>query len=380
MYDLAVKNVMRQRQRTILTLVGIAVGIAAIVALGSVAEGLDVMINEELQIIAGKIIVYEEGAGMADFYMSSNLTNDDIDVISGISDVEEAVPIIFHMEGGIDMADMMDASSFVYFMGIDMDKVEYLIGENIEMESGEIIRSGDRGDVLLGINAATLLNLEVGDYVELNDVEYRIAGILEETGVSDIDQSITMNIGELQDNLETDSFQMMYVIPDDITQVDEIAKEIEDTDDRYVTLSGTDMARQMEEMVDQIRFYTTGLGAIAAVVGGLGVMNTMIMSVMERRKEIGLMKAIGATNRLIIRQILTESAVLSLIGGVAGIILGLLGALVIGAMLGGFFSAIVTPGLAALGVGFALFLGFLGGLYPARQAISLDPVETLRYE
>jgi len=140
------------------------------------------------------------------------------------------------------------------------------------------------------------------------------------------------------------------------------------------------MARQMEEMVDQVRFYTTGLGAIAAVVGGLGVMNTMIMSVMERRKEIGLMKAIGATNSLIIKQIMAESAILSLMGGIVGLLLGLLGAIAIGSLLGGMFSAVVTPGLAATGIGFALFLGLLGGLYPAKQATSLDPVETLRYE
>ena len=140
------------------------------------------------------------------------------------------------------------------------------------------------------------------------------------------------------------------------------------------------MARQMEELVDQMRFYTTGLGAIAAVVGGLGVMNTMIMSVMERRKEIGLMKAIGATNSLIIRQVLAESAILSLMGGIVGLLLGLLGAIGIGMVLGGMFSAIVTPGLAATGIGFALLLGFLGGLYPAKQATTLDPVETLRYE
>ncbi len=377
MYDLAVKNVLRQRMRTTLTLVGIAVGIAAIVALGSVAEGMDTMINEELQIIAGKIIVYEEGAGMADFYMSSNLTYDDLDVISSIAGVEEVIPLIFYFEGSIDFTDL---SGYVSFIGIDMDKIQYLIGENIGLESGELISPQDRGEAMAGINAAGVLNIEAGDYVELNDVEYRIAGIFEETGVSDIDQSITLNIEDLQDNLETDSFQMMYVIPEDITQVDEIAKAIEDTDDRYITLSGTDMARQMGDLVDQMRFYTTGLGAIAAVVGGLGVMNTMIMSVMERRKEIGLMKAIGATNRLIIRQVLTESAVLSLMGGLLGIFLGLLGALAIGAMLGGFFTAVVTPGLAATGIGFALFLGFVGGLYPARQAISLDPVETLRYE
>lgn len=377
MYDLAVKNVFRQRQRTFLTLVGIAVGIAAIIALGSVAEGIDSMINEELQMIAGKIIVYEEGAGMADFYMSSNLTYDDAATIASLNGVDRVIPLIFHMDEGIDM---MDMANYVSVIGIDPDDVEALVGENIGMESGERMGSNDMDVAMIGLTASEILDVEVGDYVEVNDLEYMVVGIFEETGVSDIDNSIILHITELQNSLETDSFQMMYVLPEDITQVDEVADEIEDADERFVTLSGADMARQMDEMVGQLRFYTTGLGAIAAVVGGLGVMNTMIMSVMERRKEIGLMKAIGATNNLIIRQILLESAVLSLMGGFVGVVLGLLGALVIGSLLGGLFAAIVTPGLAATGIGFALFLGFLGGLYPAKQATTLDPVETLRYE
>jgi len=219
MYDLALKNVLRQRTRTLLTLTGIAVGIAAIVALGSVAEGIDSMIGEELQIIAGKIIVFEEGAGMADFYMSSNLTDDDLDIIGSLAGVEEVLPLIFHTDGSVNM---MDVASYTAVVGIDMDKIEYLIGENIGVESGEMITSSDIDNVMAGVDAAEILDIEVGDYVEINDIEYMVAGIFEQTGVNDIDQSITLNIEELQSNLESDSFQMMYVIPEDITQVDEI--------------------------------------------------------------------------------------------------------------------------------------------------------------
>ncbi|NCN39124.1 MAG: FtsX-like permease family protein, partial [Candidatus Aenigmarchaeota archaeon] len=130
----------------------------------------------------------------------------------------------------------------------------------------------------------------------------------------------------------------------------------------------------------QIGFFTIGIAGISAVVGGLGVMNTMIMSVMERRREIGVLKAIGATNSYVIRMILIESTIISLIGGLLGLGVGYLGSKAIGAFSGGQAQGIVTSNLALNSMLFALFLGVVGGLYPARKASQLSPVEALRYE
>jgi putative ABC transport system permease protein len=162
---------------------------------------------------------------------------------------------------------------------------------------------------------------------------------------------------------------------------EQIAEDIEDTDDDYSALTSQELARQAGAIVDQVRIFTFGIGAIAAIVGGLGVMNTMIMAVMERRREIGVMKAIGATNRRVLSQILAESAMISLLGGAGGILLGLIGAVLLSNFIGGGqITATVTPGLALTGLSFALFLGVIGGLYPARKAAGVDPVEALRYE
>ncbi|MEM4267091.1 MAG: ABC transporter permease, partial [Candidatus Nanoarchaeia archaeon] len=195
-----------------------------------------------------------------------------------------------------------------------------------------------------------------------------------------IDTGIIVPLDDLKNILNRETYQVIYVVPDDVKDTENIASQIEDSSDRFDAMTSTDIARQASQIVDQIRFFTFGIGAVAAFVGGLGVMNTMIMAVMERRKEIGVMKAIGATNSMVLRQILTESALISLIGGIGGVVLGVVASAVLFSTSFGQISPVVTPGLALTGIGFALFLGVIGGLYPARKASQLDPVEALRYE
>jgi putative ABC transport system permease protein len=265
-------------------------------------------------------------------------------------------------------------------IGIDTTKGEYFVGENTKYEEGREIYDGEREVASVGSTVASTFNLGIGDYFAVKDIDFEVVGILEPTGISDIDVGVVVPLEDLKLALKREDFQYIYVIPDDITKTETIAEEIEDADENLKATTSSQIAEQAASIVDQVRFFTMGIGAVAAFVGGLGVMNTMIMAVMERRREIGVMKAIGATNSMILQQILTESAMISLIGGVGGVLLGTLGAMALGSLAGGQITATVTPGLAATGIAFALFLGVVGGFYPARNAAKLDPVETLRYE
>ncbi len=373
MLDYAFKNILRQRTRTILTTLGILIGIGAIVALGSIAEGLDAAIQSGLELTAGKITVMEAGTGM--FGFGGDFDETDLETIRGLSNVKEVLPIIYHA-GEISFG----GPSWVA-VGIEPDKVEYLIGENREFEDGRNIDEGESEVTVIGYTISQNFDREVGDTWTIKEDEYEIVGVLEETGIPDIDTSIAVPFGDLQETLDVDTYQMLYVIPDDVSDTEDLAEEIEDANSDYSALTSQEMARQAASIVDQVRIFTFGIGAIAAFVGGLGVMNTMIMSVMERRREIGVMKAIGATNNMVLQQIITESALISLLGGLGGILLGMLGAFMLSSIIGGGqITATVTPGLAATGLGFALFLGIVGGLYPARKASTVDPVEALRYE
>lgn len=374
MLDLAYKNIMRQRTRTILTAMGILIGIGAIVALGSIAEGIDAMVQSGLELTAGKITVMEKDAGF--FGIMGELTDEDLEVVEGVGGIKDIVPILFYMESMV----MMQGPEWVA-IGIDPTKGEYFIGENAEMEDGRMIEEGESGVVALGNSIAERYNVEVGDFWTIKDDDFEIVGVIEKTDITDIDTSIMVNFDDLMDVTDSDTYQMIYVIPDDVKDTERIAEEIEDASERLDAMTTKEMARQASQIVDQIRIFTFAIGAIAALVGGLGVMNTMIMAVMERRREIGVMKAIGATNGMVLRQILTESALISLLGGAGGVMLGVVGSFFVSSIFGGGqIAAVVTPGLALTGLSFALFLGLVGGLYPAWKAAKLDPVVALRYE
>jgi putative ABC transport system permease protein len=374
MFDFAYKNIMRQKTRTILTTLGILIGIGAIVALGSVAEGLDSAVQSGLELTAGKITVTERDAGM--FGMMGELDEEDVEVLEGLSGVEEVVPMLVYIEG-FDMS-----MSFSWqTIGIEPSKIEYFIGENIELESGRNLDEDESFVAVLGKTVAENYNMEPGDFFTIKETDFEVVGVIELTNVQDIDMGVIVPLEDLQYVTGQETFQAIYVIPDDLKDTERVAEEIEDASDRLDALTTTEMARMASTIVDQVRIFTFGIGAIAAFVGGLGVMNTMIMSVMERRREIGVMKAIGATNRMVLQQIITESAMISLLGGIGGVLLGALGSIILSNVIGGGqITATVTPSLAATGIGFALFLGIIGGLYPARKASMVDPVEALRYE
>ncbi len=377
MIDIAYKNIMRQKSRTAFTVLGIIIGIAVIVALGSFAEGINSFFQSTFEISAGKIMVQQEGAGSFQTgFSGSDITDEQIEKIMDIDGVKDVAPMNFYIESeglGFGMPDMM-------VVGIDPEKSHYFIGENIGMYSGKKLEESDTNVMMIGKNMADEKNIGVGDFIAIKDMEFEVIGIIELTNNNQIDNNIITNIRDLKEAMGIDTYQMLYIIPEDVKDAERIAEDITDADETLAAITSKDFARVASNVVNNIRLFMFGIGAIAAFVGGLGVLNTMIMAVMERRREIGVMKAIGASNRKVLMQILTESVLISLFGGLIGLLLGGVGALILVMATGGEIPATITIGLAASSMAFALLLGVLGGIYPAWEAAKIDPVEALRYE
>ncbi|MFC2154622.1 ABC transporter permease [Candidatus Altiarchaeota archaeon] len=392
MLDVAFRNVFRQRSRSLLTILGIAMGIGLILALGAIGEGLNAQIADTAGDLAGVIDVRatEDDA----------LTEDVIDEIRYMPNVEEVIPVgeyritrgrgrgfsghgrMFSMFGG------GEGSVSITFTAVGPEDLEYLIGEEIIAEEGRLLEASDDFDfvVLMGANAASSNLLNLGDEIEYerreNDTTesfyFEVVGILEETGDSIIDDATYVPLSTMQDLEDDDTVEQLKVQITDIEKVEETTDLINDDIEDVRAFSFVTIVRSIESTLNTVQMAVYGIAAISIIVGGIGIMNTMVMTVMERRREIGVMKAIGATTTNILIQILQESAILSVIGGATGLALGFLATFAIESYTT--FNTLITWQWISLAIGFSLILGMGAGLYPAYKASQLDPIEVLRYE
>jgi putative ABC transport system permease protein len=373
--DLAIKNIFRQKTRTILTIVGILIGIAAVVALGSISEGMKVMMNQEMQFLGGTIIVSSQGS--SGFIMGgggSEISKYDLANFEDFSGVKQVVPYVMRM-GEIQIG--QGPSSEI--IGIRPEDVDYFKNKGTELDSGRIIETGDTYQALIGYKYAEDHDLGIGDSIEVKKSSFEVVGIIEKTDTN-MDNAIILPLETMMDTYNMENYQSAFIIPEDLSKIQDVTDDLKSSFDDFDFTTSNDIVKQMSRIVDMISVFTIGISSIAAIVGGLGVMNTMIMSVLERKREIGIMKAIGATNKFILTQILMESVMISLIGGILGLLIGGIGSYSLRLISSGLTEAKVTINLAIGSLSFAVSLGLFGGFYPAWKAAKLDPIEAIRYE
>jgi len=373
--DLAIKNIFRQKTRTILTIVGILIGISAVVALGSISEGMKSMMNEEMQFLGGTIMVSSKGSsGLMFGGGNSEISKYDLENFQDFSDVKQVVPFVISI-GQIQIGQ----GSPVEIIGIRPEDVDYFKSKGTELDSGRVLETGDTYQALIGYKYAEDNDLGIGDSIEVKKSSFEVVGIIEKTDTN-MDNAIILPLDTMMDVYNMENYQSAFIIPEDLSKIQDLADDLTSSFDDFDFTTSNDIVKQMSRIVDMISFFTIGISSIAAIVGGLGVMNTMIMSVLERKREIGIMKAIGATKKYILTQILLESVIISLIGGIIGLLVGGVGSYSLRFISSGLTEARVTINLAVGGLSFAVLLGLVGGFYPAWSASKLDPIEAIRYE
>jgi putative ABC transport system permease protein len=262
---------------------------------------------------------------------------------------------------------------------IEPEDIRYTIGTKIYAESGRILEDGDNGKcvAIIGNTFAKNTKLEIGDEIDYNnETKFEIVGIIEKTG-KDVDNMVFVPLKTMQEIEGEIDVQRIRVIADQ-NMVEDVSREIGFEVSDVNVLSYKELIRQITDALNSINLAVIGIGSISAIVAGLMVMVVMLMSVTERRREIGIMKAIGATKNMILKQFLLESLIIGLIGGTFGIILGSISALLLKAIFN--FPSAINLWLIFIALGFALFITILAGFYPAWKASRLDPIESLRYE
>jgi ABC-type antimicrobial peptide transport system permease subunit len=360
------KNLLRRRTRTLLTVVGIAIGVAAVVALGAMAEGFINAYTTVLTSAGADVIVTQSDA--ADILLSAvdDAVAPQLAVIPGVKQVSGVV---------VSMITTPEVPYFIVF-GLEpntfgMAHYKIVAGQPLWRER----------QTLLGKTAARIFKRQVGDYFRIQDVSFRIVGIYE-TGQGVEDMGAVVSLKDAQEIFKKPRQVTYYQIKTTRPEMTEAAiKEIER---RFPKLAASRSANFMDEQTETTLLRAMGwfIGLLAVIGGGLGMMNTMLMSVFERTREIGVLRALGWRRERVLTMILGEAFWLCLVGGVMGCLIG--AALVytlnqVPALVGMFDNAL-SPALFAQGMFIALLLGAAGGLYPAWRAAQLQPVEAMRYE
>jgi putative ABC transport system permease protein len=366
-YEMALKEFGRHKLRTFLTMLGVTIGIFLVTSVSSFSEGITTFVNDQISITAGLVTVRESGVpGFA--VQSSKIDQSLVDDVRSLPGVEGVAEILF--------VNTDDAGSVT---GSSEGSDEILRGSNIRIEEGRDVEPG-QFEVVVGKTIADSKGYTVGDTIKIDGKDFEIVGMLEETGKAQLDNGITTELSVLQDvSGNTNVISIMMIQPSTPDDADKIERAINDDFDELEAATDKTIMKSVGDMLGQLSLLTFALGSVAALISGIVIMNVMMMAVRERRREIGTMKAIGATNRQVLSSIVFESVAISALGAVIGIALSFGGAAFLNSVLGSPL-ALVTPRLIVQGMLFAVALGLVSGLLPARQAAKLNPIEALRYE
>ncbi|MBN1640985.1 MAG: ABC transporter permease [Anaerolineae bacterium] len=365
------KNLFRRPGRTVLTLVGISIGVCAIIALGAMAQGLKRGFTA-LTRGSQADLVLSQGESLSALMSSVDET---------IGDEVRALPGVADVDGMLYSNALIDESDYLLVFGYDPDGFAI---DHFRIVEGETLAAarGVRGKpLLLGRQAAQSRNMGIGDTLRITGVVFRVVGIYE-TGTGFEDGAVVVSLVDAQElALQPRRVSVLYVKLDDPDQADLVRTRLTRRYPDLAVAASTGFAdqEQLFELLDAIAMAVAG---IAIVIGGLVMTNTLFMSVMERTREIGVLRSLGWRRRRVLGLIMGEALLLALMGGLAGSGLGVLAVVLVTrshSMLAVFGSQL-TPELFARALGTALALGMVGGAYPAWWASRLLPVEALQYE
>ena len=390
---LAYRSIRERRTRSILTVLGIAVGIAAIVALMSVGYGMEEAITGELTTFADLISVVPGKISGATYVEQGSFTERDVKDLQRIGGIKDITAMTY------DAAEVeyRNERSPIFILGGDTKELGSFYVEPVGLKEGRWLRENDYKACVIGDRVANEFfdeKIHMNDKLVINGEKFIVIGVFEKASTlyaADVDPHIFLTLRASQEVLQTDEVKYLMVRVYNIDEAEAIAEEIEEVindnhglDDFASAITMGSAIEQIGTVFTIIRGVLVGIGAIALVVASIGIMNTMLMSVMERTHEIGVMKAIGAKSSDVLSLFLLESSMVSLLGGVVGCGFGVIVAKVISlgasTALGIEMTAVVKPAVLFGGIAVAMVVGVLSGFYPARKASRMSPVEAVRYE
>lgn len=395
----AYRNLHSNRGRSLLTTVGIAIGVASVTTILALNDGVSSMINNQVATLDGRLIVIRPGQQSNDpnayvnpiaqqGFNTSSLTETDVTTIAALPGVEASVPLMT-LTGTLS-----SATKTVSNYPALATTADFLRAADIRIKAGEFI-----GDVTSTTSAVvgTQLSLDlfgtdrpIGQQFTMRGVTFTVVGVIERLedpiNFNNIDINNTVIFGLERGKLFHDGraqIQQIDVLVTTSADLPALSQNIRKAllaahagEEDFSVLTGTDINRPTNQLYVAITQVMTAIAAISLIVGGVGIMNIMLVGVTERTREIGIRKAVGASNSTIVMQFLIESLMMSLLGGALGYLLGYLLAFIISTFL--YFAPVFTWVTAAVALAMSVVVGVLFGLYPAIKAARKGTIESLR--
>ncbi len=384
------QNIIYNKMRSFLTILGIVIGVSSIIALISIVEGVTMEVTSQFsELGANKLTIQAKGTPL-----KKGLTDYEVQLLADIDGVNGISPTISTTTSVVGNGQVHDKVT------IEGKNASYFKYNQLALKSGRLLNSIDLSQqsnlALVSESLADTLYFgeqPIGQYLLINGISYRIVGVLEKTDQMDMMSSMS---GKQSENRVIVPYQNLMglvglncinnveVYMQNNANVDEIIGKVElilnqafnYKENSYSIINMEGLLDTIQSMNSMMTMMLVGIASIALLVGGIGIMNMMLVSVTERTMEIGLKKALGAKPRSIQLQFLIESIFLSLFGGVVGLVLGVMIAFVVAFIIG--FTPSISTNSIALALLFSGGVGVIFGLAPARKASQLNPIDALR--
>lgn len=386
-FVMAVKSMMGNKMRTILTMLGVIIGVATFITLVGFGEGTRKNISDSIQSMGTNLITIS----ITGRNSNRNISYEQMVEFAeqNADDIEAIAPVV---SGG----GTVKYGNKVWNTGLEGTSPEYEIVRNVSVQSGRFLTDADvdgrRKVAVLG--TAVINNLfgiginPINESVTINGEIYKIVGILSEKAQGQnysYDDRVIIPVSVAQRSLRVAQIRNFYVrakspetVENAMYKIQNFLLETYKDEDMYRVSNQAEMLSQIGDITGTVTLFLGFIAGISLVVGGIGIMNIMLVSVTERTREIGVRKALGAKRKHVLLQFLVESAIISCTGGILGIVAGFLVVSIIPRFSP--MTAVITPASVTISFTVSALVGLFFGIYPANKASRLNPIDALRFE
>ena len=391
----------RNKMRTVLTMLGVIIGVAAVICTVAIGEGASQRIQSAIAEMGANMVWIEAGGRGLNGVRTGNGTTKTL-TLEDAQAIEQQIPLVSHVTPNVDGRAQVVFGNQNWYTQMRGVSPDYLFVRKLTVDRGAIFDEGEieraENVCVLGRTVSNILFVNnedpIGQTIRVANQPCKVIGLLQAKGQSatgqDQDDTIVMPFTTVQKKIKgiswLDDIWCSAISPDALPEAEREISDLlrerhrirSDQSDDFNVRHPVELANAMADSARMMEILLASIASIALVVGGIGIMNIMLVSVTERTREIGVRMAVGASENAVRIQFLSEAVVMSVVGGAIGLLAGLVGSGMIGYMLQWPTAVPVTAILAAFFV--SACIGVFFGYYPARKAAQLDPIEALRYE